>query len=213
MVRETGRLDMEVQINIEGVRLDGILELQPRRPAIVFAHGSGSSRLSPRNAYVARTLREAGFGTLLFDLLTRREDEVYENRFNIEMLADRLLKVTNWLATRPEAKGVKIGYFGASTGSAAALQASVAAPVVRAVVSRGGRPDMVLRYLGDVVAPTLLVVGGLDEEVIALNQKAFEALHAKKELVIVPGATHLFEEPGTLEKVASLAADWFRKYL
>ncbi len=180
---------------------------------VIFAHGSGSGRLSPRNNYVAKVLREAGLGTLLFDLLTREEDQSYENRFNIGILAERLAGATNWLLTRPETKEAKLGYFGASTGAAAALRASIKFPEVHAIVSRGGRPDLAWDYLIRVAAPTLLIVGGRDEEVIKLNQDALKRLAIEKELVIVPGATHLFEEPGTLEEVARVATAWFLRFL
>lgn len=181
---------------------------------VLFAHGSGSSRLSPRNNYVAEVLRQRGFGTLLMDLLTPDEDRDYAMRFDIDLLARRLLVATEWLQDQEQVGVLPIGYFGASTGAAAALQtaALVGAPI-RAVVSRGGRPDLAMAYLPGVTAPTLLIVGGNDDVVIELNQQAFAAITAAKELAIVPGATHLFEEPGTLEEVAGLAADWFEKYL
>lgn len=180
---------------------------------VIFAHGSGSSRLSPRNKYVARTLQESGLGTLLFDLLTSAEDEVYSNRFDIGLLAERLAAATDWLLDQPETMEMKMAYFGASTGAAAALQASVGRHDIRAIVSRGGRPDLAWDYLDRIEAPTLLIVGGRDEEVIELNQKALDRLGSEKRLVLVPGATHLFEEPGTLEEVARLATDWFLKFL
>lgn len=199
----------------EGVVLDGELAVPDgARGVVVFAHGSGSSRHSPRNQFVARALREAGLGTLLFDLLTEREDRVYETRFDIELLAGRLVAATAWLARESRAKGLSIGYFGASTGAAAALIAAARlGSGIGAVVSRGGRPDMAETALDRVNAPTLLIVGGLDDMVIDLNRQAYEHLRCEKQLVIVPGATHLFEEPGTLEEVARLATRWFVRWL
>ena len=195
-----------------GVNLDGILELPPgAKSVIVFAHGSGSGRFSPRNNYVASVLRNSGIGTLLFDLLTNMEDQVYENRFDIDLLAERLGGATDWLLEKKE--GVSVGYFGASTGAAAALVASVKRPEVAAIVSRGGRPDLAWDYLGSVKAPTLLIVGGHDTDVLLLNEKALDQLTVRKKLVVIPGATHLFEEPGTLEEVSKAAASWFTKFL
>lgn len=181
---------------------------------VVFAHGSGSSRLSPRNRFVSEVLREAGLGTLLFDLLTAKEeaeDEVTGAlRFNIDLLARRLVSATGWLKKEPVTRTLNLGYFGASTGAAAALIAAAGLPAdVSAVVSRGGRPDLAMEALPRVKAATLLIVGGLDSEVIELNRRAYAALKAKRKMVIVPGATHLFEEPGTLAEVARLAAEWF----
>jgi putative phosphoribosyl transferase len=195
----------------EDVTLEGELAIPERAKGIVlFAHGSGSSRHSPRNQFVARALREAGLGTLLFDLLTAREDAVYERRFDIDLLAERLVAATTWLKQEPSARALNVGYFGASTGAAAALIAAArAGPAVGAVVSRGGRPDLAEAALARVGAPTLLIVGGLDDVVIDLNRQAYEQLRCEKRIVIVPGATHLFEEPGTLEEVARLAAEWF----
>jgi len=204
-----------VYISVDTVRLEGTLALpQGAKAAVIFAHGSGSSRFSPRNRYVAQMLNAAGIGTLLFDLLTRDEDSAYENRFNIALLTERLKAVTRWLQDQPESIGLSIGYFGASTGAAAALWAAAdLGPEIKAVVSRGGRPDMAERVLGKVQAPTLLIVGGYDETVIRLNEEAFAFLKAEKELKIIPRATHLFEEPGALEEVARLAAEWFMKHL
>ena len=203
---------MQVRMNIGSVTLDGILELPHGiKPIVVFAHGSGSGRLSPRNGYVAGVLQDAGFGTLLFDLLTGEEDRIYQNRFDIDLLAERLAAATDWLLGRTE--GTAIGYFGASTGAAAALQASVKYSEVRAIVSRGGRPDLAWDCLESVRAPTLLIVGGLDQEVLMLNERALGRLVTRKDLTIVPGATHLFEEPGTLEEVSKLAAAWFAEFL
>jgi pimeloyl-ACP methyl ester carboxylesterase len=189
------------------------------RGAVLFAHGSGSSRHSSRNRYVAGVLQRAGLATLLLDLLTVEEEEedryTGHLRFDIGLLAGRLVGATEWLRGRPEAAGLAVGYFGASTGAAAALCAAARLPdEVAAVVSRGGRPDLAGDNLGRVRAPTLLIVGGDDVPVIGLNRQALARLSApEKDLVIVPGATHLFEEPGTLEEVARLAADWFGRHL
>ena len=199
-------------MNVGSIVLDGILELpQGTKSVVIFAHGSGSGRFSPRNSYVAKVLRDASFGTLLFDLLTSEEDRIYQNRFNIELLAERLVATTDWLLG--QTNGASIGYFGASTGAAAALQASVKRPVVRAIVSRGGRPDLASDYLDSVTAPTLLIVGGHDQEVLMLNEQALSRLTTRKDLVVIPGATHLFEEPGTLEKAARAAVAWFKEFL
>ncbi len=194
-------------------RLEGALAVPAGAEGVVlFAHGSGSSRHSPRNNYVAQVLRKAGLGTLLMDLLTRDEDIDYETRFNIGLLSERLKAATDWL--KEEASGLRVGYFGASTGAAAALEAAADyGTEIGAVVSRGGRPDLADDYLSKVKSPTLLIVGGRDELVIELNRKAYARIKAQKEMVIVPGATHLFEEPGALEEVANLAAQWFKKYL
>lgn len=204
-----------VWIPAGSVQLEGVLSIPKGADAVVlFAHGSGSSRFSLRNNYVAQVLRKSGLGTLLFDLLTEQEDRIYENRFDISLLAQRLLAATRWLKTYSEAKGRRIGYFGASTGAAAALQAAAEmSPDIGAIVSRGGRPDLAQPYLPRVHAPTLLIVGQRDEVVIKLNQEAFQSITAEKDLVIVPDASHLFEEPGTLEEVARLAANWFIKHL
>lgn len=182
--------------------------------AIIFAHGSGSGRLSPRNQYVAKRLNDAGFATLLVDLLTREEDQIYQTRFDIDLLNDRLILAINMLKDDPAASKLKIGLFGASTGAAAALKAAVKPSVhVEAIVSRGGRPDLAGAALSRVTAPTLLIVGGADTQVLELNQLAFNALSCEKELSIVPNATHLFEESGALEFVATLAVNWFKRYL
>ena len=188
------------------------------RAIVVFAHGSGSSRHSPRNRYVAGVLNQAGLATLLFDLLTPQEERVddvtAELRFDVDLLAQRLAGATDWLIREPTAGGLRIGYFGASTGAAAALIAAAEHPErVAAVVSRGGRPDLAGLALGRVRAPTLLIVGGDDDVVIALNEDALHSLRCEKRLQIVPGATHLFEEPGTLEWAAELARDWFVHHL
>jgi len=205
-----------VHIPVDGVTLEGALAVPAKATGLVlFVHGSGSSRFSPRNNFVARELRNAGLGTLLIDLLTRVEDQDYERRFDIPLLTQRVLRVTAWLRAQPETKHLALGYFGASTGAAAALQAAAdPANKVSTVVSRGGRPDLAgAKALGQVRCPALLIVGGHDDVVIELNQQAHARLVCPKELVIVPGATHLFEEPGTLEQVATLAADWFGRHL
>ncbi len=185
---------------------------------VLFAHGSGSSRHSPRNQFVARAIREAGVGTLLFDLLTREEEAVdmstRQLRFDIGLLAERLVDATNWVKKQPDTSHLRVGYFGSSTGGAAALVAAASvSEEVGAVVSRGGRPDLAGDALPEVKAPTLLIVGGLDYPVIKMNEDAHRQLRCEKELKIVQGATHLFEEPGTLEEVAHLAADWFQRKL
>jgi len=192
----------------------------PQRAAgvVLFAHGSGSSRHSPRNQFVARTIRESGTGTLLFDLLTG-EEEIEDNitarlRFDIGLLARRLVEVTHWLTRRPETQRYGVGYFGSSTGGGAALVAAAElGKSIGAVVSRGGRPDLAGDALPRVQSPTLLIVGGRDDVVIQLNEEALAKLHCEKELKIVPRATHLFEDPGALEEVARLAAEWFRRHL
>lgn len=184
------------------------------RGLVVFAHGSGSSRLSPRNTYVAGALRDARFGTLLFDLLTEAEACERRNVFDIPLLAGRLLQATRWLSEAPEARGLRLGYFGASTGAAAALVAAAeAGNTVSAVVSRGGRPDLAGEALTRVSAPTLLIVGGRDLQVLELNQSAAAMLRCEKAVHVVPGATHLFEEPGTLDEVIALSRTWFARYL
>ncbi|MHC1719820.1 MAG: dienelactone hydrolase family protein [Clostridiaceae bacterium] len=197
------------------VRLEGSLEIPMGAKGIVlFAHGSGSSRHSPRNSYVAEVLKKHGIGILLFDLLTTEEDLYYDMRFNIDLLARRLTAATRWLKDQDETNKLTIGYFGASTGAAAAIQSAASTSIkINAIVSRGGRPDLAWPYLDIVDAPVLLIVGGNDDVVIELNQKAYDKVNTIKQLEIVPGATHLFEEPGALEKVAELAAMWFEKYL
>ena len=212
--------DRNVTIGAGGVALEGILNVPPgARGIVLFAHGSGSSRHSPRNRYVAGVLQEAGVATLLFDLLTREEgirDEVTrELRFDIRLLAKRLVDATKWVGRDAATRGLAIGFFGASTGAAAALIAAAELPqMVKAVVSRGGRPDLAGERLGAVHAPTLLIVGENDEPVIGMNREALERLAAHdSKLVIVAGATHLFEEPGTLEEAARLAANWFTEHL
>jgi putative phosphoribosyl transferase len=197
------------------VRLAGYLTVPQKAPGIVvFAHGSGSSRHSPRNRYVASVLTEAGLGTLLFDLLTPEEEDNRANVFDIGLLAGRLAEVTAWLRAQPQAAAAAIGYFGASTGAAAALWAAAAPGAdIAAVVSRGGRPDLARPRLPAVTAPTLLIVGGQDAVVLDLNRRAQAELRCENHLAIVPGATHLFEEPGTLAAAAALARDWFTSHL
>jgi dienelactone hydrolase len=213
------RISSSVVISAGEVELQGELELPPGAPGIVvFAHGSGSSRHSPRNHFVARVLRSASIGTLLLDLLTPQEedlDEITEAlRFDIALLAQRLVKVAQWLKVQPDTAGLKLGFFGASTGGGAALVAAAElGDQIAAVVSRGGRPDLAGKALASVTAPTLLIVGGWDEPVIALNHEAFAKLTCNKDFRIVPGATHLFEEPGKLEQVAHLSADWFAQHM
>jgi dienelactone hydrolase len=215
----SAREEGSVEIPVGKVKLEGDLVVPKGAGGVVlFAHGTGSSRFSPRNRYVAEVLQKAGIATLLMDLLTKEEERVdmftAELRFDIGMLADRLIGAVQWLRRNPSTKSLNIGCFGASTGAAAALIAAAKCPAeVKAVVSRGGRPDLAMPYLPKVKAPTLLIVGGDDEPVIGMNREAMEALSSVKMLEIVPGATHLFEEPGTLEKVAELAAGWFSRYL
>jgi len=203
----------EVDIPAGKVILKGELIIPIESNAIiVFSHGSGSSRFSKRNQQVAGYLREKNFGTLLFDLLTEEEDQFYNNRFNIDLLSKRLVSTTEWLEKYEAARGKVIGFFGASTGAASALQAAAELSKIGAVVSRGGRPDLA-QDLQNVKVPTLLIVGGLDTEVILLNQDTFQKLHCIKELTIVAGASHLFEEEGKMDQVSKLAAAWFEKYL
>ena len=200
-----------VEIPVDAVRLDGELRIPDAATGlVVFAHGSGSSRHSPRNTAVASVLRDHGVGTLLFDLLTAEEDETYETRFDIDLLTERLLGVTDWLRGRPETASMNLGYFGSSTGAAAALRAAAErGDDVGAVVSRGGRVDLASDHLPRVTAATLFIVGGADTDVLALNRDAYERLTCAKGLEVVDGAGHLFEGPGELERVADLAADWF----
>jgi putative phosphoribosyl transferase len=208
-----------VRLDLGGVTLEGDLSLPPGAMGLVlFAHGSGSSRHSPRNRFVAGVLHEAGLATLLMDLLTADEevldDRSGELRFDVQLLGQRLLGATEWLAKDLRAAMLPVGYFGASTGAAAALIAAAARPeVVRAVVSRGGRPDLAGAALPRVEAPTLLIVGGDDRHVLELNREALAQIRSPRQLVVVPAATHLFEEPGTLEQVAQLARDWLVRYV
>lgn len=204
----------EIEIPLAGVTLKGNLDIpEGARAMVVFVHGSGSSRLSPRNTLVANYLQQFSLGTLLFDLLTEEEDKEYANRFNIYLLTQRLLGATAWLQHQTEAAGKPVGFFGASTGAAAALKAAAAVSGIRAVVSRGGRPDLAGNILPYVHAATLLIVGEMDFDVLQLNYEAFNTLTCIKKVEIVEGATHLFEEPGAMEQVSALAADWFREYL
>ena len=209
----------EIVIKIKGKDIAGSMEIPAKaKGLVIFAHGSGSSRFSPRNRYVAGILNKNNLGTLLFDLLTAEEEKIdeytAEYRFNIQLLAERLEGVTDWLLKEPSLKGLKLGYFGASTGAAAALIAAAKrSNIIYAVVSRGGRPDLAMESLSGVKAPTLLIVGGEDFEVIELNKTAYENISAKKRLEIIQGATHLFEEPGALEEVALITAKWFTENL
>jgi putative phosphoribosyl transferase len=220
MQHDTPPRSHEVAIPLGLLALHGSLTLPPH-PAgqVIFAHGSGSSRFSSRNRFVAEVLQRAGLGTMLFDLLTAEEERLDEQtmhlRFDIELLAERLLCATNWVAEHPDLRETPIGYFGASTGAAAALVAAARRPNrVAAIVSRGGRPDLARGILGQVRAPTLLIVGGRDTAVIGMNEDAMaRMLHAEVKLEIVPGATHLFEERGALVRVAELARDWFVRHL
>jgi dienelactone hydrolase len=208
-----------VRVRTDSITLEGNLTIPDKAEGIVlFAHGSGSSRHSPRNRFVAQTLHEGGLATLLIDLLTQNEEMVDREtghlRFNIDLLAGRLEGATEWLLQQPETDQLNIGYFGASTGAAAALIAAAEWPdIVKAVVSRGGRPDLASLALPQVEAPTLLIVGGHDGPVIDMNQHALARLQTIKKMEIIPGAGHLFEEPGTLEEVARLARQWFLTYL
>jgi putative phosphoribosyl transferase len=210
---QTGQRDVEIVCNRR--RLHGILHLPATAAGVVaFAHGSGSGRFSPRNQWVARALQQAGLATLLLDLLEAEEAEDRDRVFDIGLLAERLQAAADWLAREPATSALRLGYFGASTGAGAALVAAALEPAqVGAIVSRGGRPDLAGDHLTRVRAPTLLIVGGNDEVVIALNERALELLRCPKELVIVAGATHLFEEPGALDQVARLAARWFVRHL
>lgn len=204
-----------VNIDLEDVQLEGDLAIPDGASGlVVFAHGSGSSRKSPRNNFVAETLRDHGLATLLFDLLTEREDQRYETRFDIDLLADRLVDTTDWVLNQQPAAGLNVGYFGSSTGAAAALRASVRTDQnIHAIVSRGGRVDMADDVLDRITAPTLLIVGGNDDQVLELNRDVYDALNCEKQLEVIDGAGHLFEEPGALEDVATLAADWFSDHL
>jgi len=207
--------EKNVEISVGDLRLSGTVGTPPgARGLVLFAHGSGSSRLSPRNVVVARGLHQAGLATLLFDLLTEREDRVYETRFDITLLSERMIGAAEWALAEPSTGSLRLGFFGASTGAAAALRAAAKlGPAVFAVVSRGGRPDMTGAVIADVRSPTLLIVGERDTTVLGLNRRAFAQLRVEKELAVVAGATHLFEEPGALEEVTRLAADWFVRHL
>lgn len=209
------RYNNEVSIPIRNVKVNGELIIPLQAQAmVIFSHGSGSSRLSPRNQMVARYLHERNFGTLLFDLLTEEEDLYYQNRFDIELLTKRLIGATEWLERQPAVQHCSLGYFGASTGAASAIKAAGYLPRISAVVSRGGRPDLAgVAALSKLESPALLIVGSLDHDVIRLNQWAEALIKSEKKLEIVAGASHLFEESGAMEKVCELAAGWFEKYL
>ena len=206
---------LDLDIPLASVTLKGDLIVPENATGIViFSHGSGSSRFSSRNKMVAELIQQQHIGTLLFDLLTEEEDEINENRFNIDLLSDRLIATTKWLMEQESTKALPIGYFGASTGAASALEAATHfKKKIKAVVSRGGRPDLAISNLPHVTAPTLLIVGSLDTPVISMNKMAYDTLEAPKEMKIVQAATHLFEEPGKLQEVADLAIDWYKKYL
>ncbi|MFA5946039.1 MAG: dienelactone hydrolase family protein [Patescibacteria group bacterium] len=206
--------EQNIIIPVDGKKLEGILRLPSNTSLfVVFVHGSGSSRLSPRNAFVAESLYQAGIGTLLFDLLTETEDETYAARFDIDLLVNRLLSALAWLRTQENTKQLSFGLFGASTGAAAALIVAAGRPnEIAAVVSRGGRTDLSGDSLSRVVVPTLFIVGGADDEVLALNRDSYSQLAGPKDLAVIPGATHLFEEAGALEKVAELTVKWFVKH-
>lgn len=204
----------DIEIPLASAILKGDLVIPDNAIGIVvFSHGSGSSRFSSRNRMVAELIQQQKIGTFLFDLLTEEEDQIYENRFNIDLLSSRLIDTTEWLLENKEAKGLPIAYFGASTGAASALRAAAFfGKTIKAVVSRGGRPDLAIAELPMVSAPTLLIVGGLDVPVIRMNKMAYDELESVKEMKIIHGATHLFEEPGKLQEVAELAIDWYKKY-
>jgi len=204
-----------IEIPVKKAVLKGNLSVPGNAKSLVlFSHGSGSSRLSPRNNYVAGVLQQEGLGTLLFDLLTEEEDRLYKTRFNINLLTQRLIAVTEWIKMQKETKGLQLAYFGASTGAASALSAAAYfGDDIAAVVSRGGRPDLAMSELHEVTAPTLFIVGGWDKVVIGLNKKAYDKLRCERKLEIIPEATHLFEEEGKLEEVAALSAKWFTNHL
>ena len=206
------KLDMDIRLSSVSLKGDLIVP-ENAIGIVVFSHGSGSSRFSTRNKMVAELMQEQYIGTLLFDLLTEEEDRIYENRFNIDLLASRLIETTEWLWKHKETKNLPIGYFGASTGAASALKAAAfLGEMIKAVVSRGGRPDLVITELSLVTAPTLLIIGSLDVPVIGMNKMAYDKLESVKEIKIVPGATHLFEETGKLQEVADLAITWYKRY-
>lgn len=216
MMERTQRSDAERQVEVKAGQtlLRGIFGLPGPRGVVVFAHRSGNGRLNPRNAMVARLLREGGLATFMVDLLLPEEAQVLHNIFDIHLLADRLLAATEWVMQQPETRGLRVGYLSTSNGAAAALQAAARLPeATGAVVSRGGRPDLARTFLPKVKAPTLLLVGENDPTAIEQNQKAYQQLVCPKELIVVPGASHLFEEPGTFEQVTSQARAWFLRYL
>jgi pimeloyl-ACP methyl ester carboxylesterase len=207
--------NIEIDIPLSLVTLKGELVIPKNAIGIVvFSHGSGSSRFSPRNKLVAELMQQHGIGSLLFDLLTEEEDQNYENRFDIDLLTSRLIETTEWLMQNKASKDYPVAYFGASTGAASAMRAAAYFEKnIKAVVSRGGRPDLALNVLQLVTAPTLLIVGQMDVPVIKMNKEAYDKLESIKEMKIIPGATHLFEEPGKLMEVADLAISWYKKYL
>ncbi len=205
----------DLDIPLSSVTLKGDLVIPENATGIVvFSHGSGSSRFSSRNRMVAELIQKQNIATFMFDLLTEEEDHITENRFNIDLLANRLIETTQWLMENEDTKSLAIGYFGASTGAASALRAAAHfGKTIKAVVSRGGRPDLTIADLPLVTAPTLLIMGGLDVPVITMNKMAYDQLESIKDMKIIEGATHLFEEPGKLLEVADLAIDWYKKYL
>lgn len=209
------RPNHELSIPVGNQHIKGNLNIpESAKGIIIFSHGSGSSRFSPRNKFVAEYLNQAGIATLLIDLLTEEEDRAYANRFDIDLLTDRLVEVTRYVSGLPGLGGFSVGYFGASTGAASALRAAAnLSDIIHGIVSRGGRPDLAAGALVKVKAPTLLIVGSLDGDVITLNRRAYNMLTCEKKMDIVPGAGHLFEEPGKLAEVAELARDWFEHYL
>jgi len=204
-----------VYISLSDVALTGDLTVpEVARGLVIFSHGSGSSRHSPRNRAVAKILQNKGFATLLFDLLTETEDEDYEKRFDIDLLSKRLYETTEWVATEASVADLPVGYFGASTGAASAIRAAAKLKgTVKAIVSRGGRPDLAMDVAEEIEAPTLLVVGSLDAPVISMNKAVYLKMLCEKEMVVVEGASHLFSEPGKLEEVADLAVQWFERHL
>lgn len=205
----------EIEIPVVDTILKGRFRiLNAAKGLVIFSHGSGSSRMSTRNNYVADLLRNAGFSSLLFDLLTEEEDVIYRNRFEIALLTERLVQVTKWLSEKPGLRELPFGFYGSSTGAASAIKATVElGEKIRTVVSRGGRPDLALEDLKKINCPTLLIVGGNDHDVIELNEMAYSKLKGVKQLEIIPGATHLFSEPGKLEEVAKITINWFNNYL
>ncbi len=208
------RFNSEVEIPLRSITLTGDLVVPLKAKAIiVFAHGSGSSRMSPRNQMVAKLLHQRQYGTLLLDLLSEKEDQQYSNRFDISLLTKRLIGATHWLEEQKACKNCSLAYFGASTGAAAALKAAAFLPQIESVISRGGRPDLAIESLSNVEAPTLLIVGSLDYDVLEKNKEAYTLLHCEKKLEIIEGATHLFEEHGMMKKVADVAVQWYQHTL
>ena len=205
----------EIEIPVGNLNLKGhLVVIENAKGIVLFSHGSGSSRFSPRNNFVAQVLQKNGFATLLFDLLTEEEDQVYENRFDIDLLTDRLVSVTKWVQKFPQTTDLPIAYFGASTGAAGALKAAaIMGKKIKAVVSRGGRPDLAMPVLEEVKAPTLLIIGERDKLVIELNDTAYQKLKGIRKMEIIPNATHLFEEEGKLEEVADMTVQWLEEYL